>query len=67
MIFSRAMRPTNAIAPPTSWAVHALQGGFYHDGRFTTLTDVVNHYDTLWSLGLSDVEIEDLVAFLNTL
>jgi cytochrome c peroxidase len=43
------------------------KGGFYHDGRFATLTDVVNHYDTLWSLGLTDDEKQDLVAFLNTL
>jgi cytochrome c peroxidase len=43
------------------------KGGFYHDGRFATLGDVVNHYDALWSLGLSDDEKQDLVAFLNTL
>ena len=30
------------------------KGGFYHDGRFATLLDVVNHYDTLMSLGLSE-------------
>jgi len=25
-------------------------GGFYHDGRFATLLDVVNHYDTFFGL-----------------
>ena len=26
--------------------------GFYHDGRFATLLDVVNHYDSFMNLGL---------------
>ena len=30
------------------------KGGFYHDGRFVSLLDVVNHYDTFKSLHLSD-------------
>lgn len=43
------------------------KGGFYHDGRFTTLLDVVNHYDTCFSLGLSDHDKADLVEFLKSL
>jgi cytochrome c peroxidase len=43
------------------------KGGFYHDGRFATLLDVVDHYDALWSLGLTDTEKNDLMAFLNSL
>lgn len=43
------------------------EGGFYHDGRFATLLDVVNHYDTLFSLGLSDSEKADLVEYLMSL
>jgi len=42
-------------------------GGFYHDGRFATLLDVVNHYDTLFSLGLTDAEKSDLVEYLKSL
>jgi len=42
-------------------------GGFYHDGRFATLLDVVNHYDTLFSLGLTDTEKADLVEYLKSL
>lgn len=42
-------------------------GGFYHDGRFPTLLDVVNHYDDCKSLGLSDQEKSDLVQFLMSL
>ena len=34
------------------------KGGFYHDGRFATLPDVVNHYDSLLKLGLSNAEQE---------
>jgi hypothetical protein len=30
------------------------KGGFFHDGRFATLLDVVNHYDTQFNLNLSD-------------
>jgi hypothetical protein len=43
------------------------QGGFYHDGRFETLLDVVNHYDTHFGLGLSDAEKSDLVEYLKSL
>jgi hypothetical protein len=47
------------------WA-HA-EGGFYHDGRFATLEDVVAHYDDHFSLELTDDEIQDLVAYLRSL
>ena len=46
--------------------VHA-KGGFYHDGRFATLLDVVNHYDDVFSLNLSDKEKRDLVEYLKSL
>ena len=42
-------------------------GGFYHDGRFATLLDVVNHYNTLFSLGLTDAEKSDIVEYLKSL
>ena len=38
--------------------------GFYHDGRFPTLLDVVNHYDSCKGLGLSTAEKSNLVQFL---
>jgi hypothetical protein len=44
-----------------------MEGGFYHDGRFATLLDVVNHYNTLFSLGLTDGEKSDLVEYLKSL
>ncbi|MFL6648628.1 MAG: hypothetical protein ACJ8KO_11770 [Sulfurifustaceae bacterium] len=43
------------------------KGGFYHDGRFATLRDVVNHYDDLLALGLSDQEKNDLVEYLKSI
>ena len=43
------------------------KGGFYHDGRFATLLDVVNHYDTCMSLGLSANEKSDLIQYLLSL
>jgi hypothetical protein len=42
-------------------------GGFYHDGRFATLTDVVNHYDEHFELGLSAPEKAELVEYLKSL
>lgn len=43
------------------------KGGFYHDGRFATLKDVVEHYDGHFKLGLSDKEKSDLVEYLKSL
>ena len=43
------------------------KGGFYHDGRFATLLDVVNHYNTHFSLGLTEAEKSDLVEYLKSL
>jgi len=40
------------------------KGGFYHDGRFATLPDVVNHYDTQFKLNLSSAQKNDLVEYL---
>ncbi len=43
------------------------KGGFYHDGRFPTLLDVVNHYDSAKSLHLTDQQKQDLVEYLKSL
>jgi hypothetical protein len=43
------------------------KGGFYHDGRFQTLAQVVEHYDNLFRTGLSQDEKNDLIAYLRTL
>jgi hypothetical protein len=44
-----------------------MKGGFYHDGRFGTLLDVVNHYDVTFGLNLTAAEKADLVEFLKSL
>jgi len=43
------------------------KGGFYHDGRFATLGDVVDHYNSCMSLGLSESERSDLIQYLLSL
>lgn len=43
------------------------KGGFYHDGRFQTLLDVVNHYNTFLNLGLTEKEKNDLIEFLKSI
>ncbi|HET6890750.1 MAG TPA: hypothetical protein VFH31_06585, partial [Pyrinomonadaceae bacterium] len=43
------------------------RGGFFHDGRFATLLDVVNHYNTCFGLGLTEGEKTDLVEYLKSL
>jgi len=45
----------------------ANKGRYYHDGRFKTLLDVVDHYDTLQGLGLSGAEKSDLIEYLKSL
>ena len=43
------------------------KGGFYHDGRFATLRDVVGHYNDLLKLALTDREKADLIEYLKSL
>lgn len=43
------------------------KGGFYHDGRFPALTDVVDHYNSCLSLGLTSGEKSDVVQYLLSL
>jgi mono/diheme cytochrome c family protein len=43
------------------------KGGFYHDGRFSDVAAVVEHYDTTKHLDLTTPEKEDLVEYLKSL
>jgi hypothetical protein len=43
------------------------KGGYYHDGRFATLEDVIHHYDGRFGLSLTAQEIQDLVEFLKSI
>jgi hypothetical protein len=43
------------------------KGGYYHDGRFATLRDVVNHYDRHFATRLTEQEMADLIEFLKSI
>ena len=53
-------------APLRGLWTHA-KGGYYHDGRFATLRDVVAHYDAHFDLKLTEQEARDLVEYLKSL
>lgn len=60
-------------SPERSYVTQGLKGiwirkrGFYHDGRFPTLLDVVNHYDSFKELNLTEAEKKDLVEYLKSI
>jgi mono/diheme cytochrome c family protein len=43
------------------------KGGFYHDGRFAALGDVVDHYDAHLHLDLTQQEKSELIEYLKSL
>src|SRR5690348_3347320 len=43
------------------------KGGFYHDGRFATLQEVVDHYNTFLGTNLTPQQKADLVEYLKSL
>lgn len=43
------------------------RGGFYHDGRFATLNDVIEHYNKHFSLQLTPEQKADLREYLKSL
>ena len=66
--FQADRSPTRAYrtAPLAGLWTHT-KGGFYHDGRFATLRDVLDHYDSFFNLGLSDEDMRDLEEYLMSL
>ncbi|WP_140157724.1 hypothetical protein [Arenibacter amylolyticus] len=44
-----------------------MKGGFYHDGRFATLNEVITHYDNHFGLELSAQDKLDLEAYLKSI
>jgi hypothetical protein len=67
-VFQSARSPDQRYrtSPLRGLFAHA-KGGYYHDGRYATLADVVAHYDATLSLGLGIGESADLVQFLKSL
>ncbi len=53
--------------PPLKGLWTHMQGGFFHDGRFATLHDVVDHYNQFFNLGLTEPQINDLIEYLKSL
>jgi hypothetical protein len=43
------------------------KGGFYHDGRFATLKEVVDHYDAHLKLSLTEDEKAALIEYLKSI
>ena len=43
------------------------KGGFYHDGRFPDLRAVVEHYNAVFTLNLTEQAKRDLVEYLKSL
>jgi cytochrome c peroxidase len=44
-----------------------MKGGFYHDGRFATLPEVINHYNAQFKLNLTEKETNDLAEYLKSI
>lgn len=43
------------------------KGGFYHDGRFKDLNEVIHHYNRHFRLSLTENEMADLREYLKSL
>jgi hypothetical protein len=62
----RGLNPGVLVTPQLSGLWARSKRGFFHDGRFPTLLEVVNHYNACFDLDLSPVEESDLVEFLKS-
>jgi cytochrome c5 len=66
--FEAKRSPTGKYrTPPLGGLFARAKGGFYHDGRFGTLSDVVDHYNNHLALSLSSSQKQDLVEYLKSL
>lgn len=66
--FQASRSPDNRYrTTPLKGAWSRAKGGYYHDGRFATLRAVVEHYDRVFGLRLSETEMNDLVEYLKSL
>jgi cytochrome c peroxidase len=65
--FQAGRSPDRAYRTTPLGGLHTREkGGYYHDGRFQSLGEVVDHYNSCRSLGLLDGERNDLVEYLKT-
>ena len=62
----RGLNPGTLVTAQINGLWARSKRGFYHDGRFPTLMDVMNHYDSCMGLGLSTSQKSDLVEFVKS-
>ena len=66
--FQASRAPDKAYRTPPLKGIFAhMKRGFFHDGRFATLDEVVSYLDQLQKVGLADTEKKDLVEYLKSL
>ena len=66
--FEANRSPTGMYRTPPLRGLFAKQSsGFYHDGRFASLNDVVEHYNNHFQLELTSKEKLDLVEYIKAL
>jgi hypothetical protein len=65
--FQAKRSPTDRYRTTPLKGVWHRRGGFYHDGRFATLLEVVQHYNKVFDLKLSAGEMNDLVEYQKSL
>lgn len=66
--FQADRSPTHAYrTAPLSGLWSHQKGGFYHDGRFAALRDVIEHYNSCSRLGLTEQEKQDLIEYLKSI
>jgi cytochrome c peroxidase len=62
-----AMRTANKMYRTTPLRALWQHPPYFHDGSAATLTDVVAHYDRVFSLRLNDQQKRDLGEYLTSL
>jgi mono/diheme cytochrome c family protein len=66
--YEASRSPTGKYRTTPLRGVYArAKGGFYHDGRYATLKDVVDHYNVDFQLDLTSTEIDNLVEYLKSI
>ncbi|MEY2930493.1 MAG: hypothetical protein RL033_1242 [Pseudomonadota bacterium] len=66
--FQSDRSPNLGYRPPPLRGVFTRQpGGFFHDGRFAAVSDVVAHFNTQFNLQLTPEEAHDLAEFVKSL
>ena len=66
--FQADRSPNLGYRPPPLRGVFTRQkGGFFHDGRFASVNDVVAHFNAQFALALTPEEASDLAEFVKSL